>query len=138
MPYRAIFSVSCGHPYMPTPFDLWCDTSRPRDVHLRDQRVKESNLPIQQVIEQLAEEYPRGAVHARERDLSSPWIDHAGWKSQILPDVCALCTPSPEEFALGYRALMRQAPTDALPVDEKSGTQSLTKYNAPIEARWAR
>jgi hypothetical protein len=47
--------------YWPTPFDYWCDTSRPADVELRNQRLRASGKTLVEVIDDLAREFPNGA-----------------------------------------------------------------------------
>ncbi|HET6343398.1 MAG TPA: hypothetical protein VFH51_00645 [Myxococcota bacterium] len=47
--------------YWPTPFDYWCDTSRPADVEVRHARLKASGRALVEVIGELAREFPRGA-----------------------------------------------------------------------------
>ena len=47
--------------YSPTPFDLWCDTSRPEDVALRERVLHEVGLSLEQTIGALAEMCPGGA-----------------------------------------------------------------------------
>jgi hypothetical protein len=46
--------------YSPTPFDLWCDTSRGADVELRTARHRHSGRPLLDIIEELARRYPHG------------------------------------------------------------------------------
>lgn len=47
--------------YWPTPFDLWCDTSRPEDVELRAAEQKKTGKPFLEVVADLAARYPNGA-----------------------------------------------------------------------------
>jgi hypothetical protein len=48
--------------YAPTAFDLWCDTSNPVDVGLRQARLAERpEQPLEDVVAELAQRYPRGA-----------------------------------------------------------------------------
>jgi hypothetical protein len=47
--------------YWPTPFDLWCDTSRPSDVAFREQHMAQSGQSWLQTVEHLSRHYPRGA-----------------------------------------------------------------------------
>jgi hypothetical protein len=46
--------------YAPTPFDLWCDTSRPADVQLRRDMLDQPGASLLNVIETLAAKYPHG------------------------------------------------------------------------------
>jgi len=47
--------------YKPTPFDLWCDSSRPQDVELRRRFHASSGLGWDEVMSRLARRFPQGA-----------------------------------------------------------------------------
>lgn len=54
--------------YQPTPFDIWCDSSRPQELEMRHFLTAEGAMSLEQAIELLASHCPQGApADARER-----------------------------------------------------------------------